>query len=118
MKRTRLTAAIGLAVSLSSVAAFGQAYERVAPKALPDNPPPPPPTDTPQFSPLPTSDQVVIQSLKGLVFIPDPGALRKDGLPDAAGINAPGLPLLADAGFTAKVSPYIGGKMTMGDLNK
>ena len=118
MKHTRLTAAIGLAVSLSPITAFGQAYERVAPKALPENPPPPPPTDTPQFSPLPSSDQVVLQSLKGLVFVPGPEALHKDGLPNATGISAPGLPLLADPGFTAKVSPYIGGKVTMGDLNK
>lgn len=117
MRYARLSAAIGLAVSLSPVAAFGQAYERVAPKTLPENPPPPPPTDTPQFSPLPTSDQVVLQSLRGLVFIPGPEALRKEGLPAAMGISALGLPLLADPAFTAKLSPYIGGEVTMGDLN-
>jgi hemolysin activation/secretion protein len=61
---------------------------------------------------------VVLQSLKGLVFIPGPEALRKDGLPNTTGISAPGLPLLAEPAFTAKVSPYIGGKVTMGDLNK
>ena len=118
MKHTRLTAAIGLAVSLSSVAAFGQAYERVAPKALPENPPPPPPTDTPQFSPLPSSDQVVLQSLKGVVFVAGPEALHKEGLPNATGVSAPGLPLLADPAFAARITPYIGGKATMGDLNK
>jgi hemolysin activation/secretion protein len=118
MHRNRLIFAIGLAVSLSPIAAFGQAYERVAPKTLPENPPPPPPTDTPQVSPLPASDQVVLPALKGLVFIPDPEALRKEGLPNATGISAPGLPLLSDPGFTAKVSPYIGGKVTLGDLDK
>jgi hemolysin activation/secretion protein len=118
MRVSSLKIAIGLAASLSPVVAFAQAYERVAPKALPENPPPPPPTDTPQFSPLPSTDQVVLPALKGLVFIAGPEALRKEGLPDAAGISAPGLPLLAEPGFAAKVSPYIGGKVTMGDLDK
>jgi hemolysin activation/secretion protein len=117
MHRT-LTAAIGLAVSLSPIAAYGQVYERVAPKTLPENPPPPPPTDTPQVSPLPSTDQVVLPSLKGLVFVPDPAALRKEGLPGTTGVSAPGLPLLNDPGFTAKVSPYIGRQVTMGDLDK
>jgi len=118
MKHRTLTAAIGLAVSLSPMTAYGQAYERVAPKTLPENPPPPPPTDTPQVSPLPSTDQVVLPSLKGLVFIPDPAALRKEGRPGTTGVSAPGLPLLSDPGFTAKVSPYIGRKVTMGDLDK
>lgn len=118
MTQNSLTLAIGLAVSLLPMTTFGQAYERVAPKLLPDNPPPPPPTDTPQFSPLPQTDQVVLPALKGLVFIAGPEALHKEGLPDAAGISAPGLPLLAEPGFIAKVSPYIGRPVTMGDLDK
>ncbi len=118
MRHNKLTVAIGLAVSFSPIAAYGQAYERVAPKTLPENPPPPPPTDTPQVSPLPASDQVVLPALKGLVFVPDPAALRKEGLPGTTGVSAPGLPLLSDPGFTAKVSPYIGSKVTLGDLDK
>src|ERR1700753_467472 len=110
-------AAMLLAAALPGLA-YGQAYERVAPKTLPENPPPPPPTDTPQVSPLPSTDQVVLPSLKGLVFVPDPAALCKEGLPGATGVSAPGLPLLSDPGFTAKVSPYIGRKVTMGDLDK
>jgi hemolysin activation/secretion protein len=118
MKHTRLTVAVGLALSLPPIAAWGQAYERVAPKTLPVTPPPPPATDTPQTSPLPTDDQVVLQALKGLVFVPGPEAVVKGGLPNAAGVSAPDVPLLNDPEFVAQMTPYIGGKLTMGDIVK
>jgi hemolysin activation/secretion protein len=117
MKHSNLGCLVGLAVSLSPALAFGQVYERVAPKALPEKPPVVAPLP-PEASPVPTSDQVVLPALKGLVFIPDPAALRKEGLPGATGISAPGLPLLAEPDFTAKVSPFIGQKLTLGDLDK
>jgi hemolysin activation/secretion protein len=118
MKHNRLTFAIGLALSLPPITAWGQAYERVAPKTLPNTPPPPPATDTPQTSPLPSNDQVMLQALKGLVFVPGPEAVVKGGLPNAAGVSAPGVPLLNDPEFVAQMTPYIGGKLTMGDIVK
>ncbi len=39
-------------------------------------------------------------------------------MPDATGINAPGLPLLNEPDFTAQVSPFIGQKLTLGDIGK
>jgi hemolysin activation/secretion protein len=117
MRYRNLCRAIGLAVALSPVLAFGQAYDRVAPKALPDKPPAVPPLP-PEASPVPTSDQVVLPALKGLVFIPDPAALHKEGLPGVTGISAPGLPLLAGPDFAAKLSPFIGQKLTLGDIGK
>jgi hemolysin activation/secretion protein len=53
-----------------------------------------------------------------VVFVSDPAAVHKDGLPGTTGISAPGLPLLAEPGFTAKISPFIGQPVTMGDLGK
>jgi hemolysin activation/secretion protein len=117
MRYSNLGCLVGLAVSLSPALAFGQAYERVAPKALPEKPPAIAPLP-PEASPVPTSDQVVLPALKGLVFIPDPAVLHKEGLPDATGISAPGLPLLNEPDFTAKISPFIGQKLTLGDIDK
>lgn len=105
---------------LFAASAHGQAYDRIAPKTLPGNEPaavPGPPT----ISMVPTSDHVVLEVLKGLVFVPDAGALKKSGVPaDAAGptgIAAPGLPLLADPAFTAKVTAYLGHRLTLADLD-
>ena len=117
MRYRNLGCLVGLAVSLSPALAFGQVYERVAPKALPEKPAPVAPLP-PEASPVPTSDQVVLPALKGLVFVPDPAAVRKEGLPGATGISAPGLPLLAEPDFTAKLSPFIGQKLTLGDIDK
>jgi len=109
---------VGVAVALSPALAFGQAYERVAPKTLPESPPVTVPEPAQAPPPLPASDQVVLPALKALVFIPDPTALRKEGLPGATGISAPGLPLLAEPGFTAKLSPFLGQKLTLADIDK
>jgi len=117
MRHSNLGCLIGLAVSLSPALAFGQAYDRVAPKAMPEKPPAVAPLP-PEASPVPTEDQVVLPALKGLVFIPDPAALHKEGLPGATGISAPGLPLLDEPDFTAKVSPFIGQQLTLGDIGK
>jgi hypothetical protein len=114
----KLIRLLGVTVALSPVLAFGQAYERVAPKTLPENPPVTVPEPAQAPPPLPPSDQVVLPALKGLVFIPDPAALHKEGLPGATGISAPGLPLLADPAFTAKLSPFLGQKLTLADIDK
>ncbi len=99
MRHSNLGCLVGLAVSLSPALAFGQVYNRVAPKALVEQPPatvaplnpvmPPKPALPgqppavaplpPEASPVPTEDQVVLPALKGLVFIPDLAALHKEG---------------------------------------
>jgi hemolysin activation/secretion protein len=117
MKYRNLTCLVGLAVALSPMLAYGQAYDRVAPKTLPDKPPPLPPLPA-EASPVPTSDQVVLPALKGVVFVSDPASVLKGGLPGTTGISAPGLPLLAEPGFTAKISSFIGRPVTLGDLGK
>jgi hemolysin activation/secretion protein len=117
VRYNNLTCLVGFAVALSPMLAYGQVYDRVAPKTLPDKPPPLPPLPA-EASPVPTSDQVVLPALKGLVFVSEPAAVQKEGLPGATGISAPGLPLLADPAFTAKISPFIGQPLTMGGLGK
>ena len=95
---------------------YGQAYDRIAPKTLPENAPAAAPAPAAP-APMPASDKVVLQALKGLVFLSDPAALKKGGVPGPVGISAPGLPLLAGPGFTAQVAPFIGQKVTLADLN-
>src|SRR5436305_1678003 len=96
--------------------AHAQVYDRIAPKTLPGNEPVTVPTPSTPAAIVP-ADRVVLPALKGLVFVPDFGAQQKDGLPSASagptGIAAQGLPLLADPGFTAQLSPYIGRQLTL-----
>ncbi len=114
-------AAAVMAAGLVPALAHGQAYDRVAPKAPPPSNAPAAVSGPPTIDTAPTSDQAVLAALKGLVFVPDLAALKKGGVgADAAGptgVAAPGLPLLADPGFTAKMTPYIGRKLTLADLD-
>ncbi|HTU53257.1 MAG TPA: ShlB/FhaC/HecB family hemolysin secretion/activation protein [Acetobacteraceae bacterium] len=69
---------------------------------------------------MPSSNQVILPALKGLVFLPAESALRPAGLaPGSAGpsgIAAPGLALLAKPGFSRTLVPFIGRPLTFADL--
>jgi hemolysin activation/secretion protein len=97
--------------------AHAQAYRRIAPRE-------PAPAGMPAVTapaaqpPLPASDAVVVQDLKGLAFLPGMAAFKSAGLPTGtAGISAAGLPLLGLAGFTEQISPYLGRPASFATLN-
>jgi hemolysin activation/secretion protein len=119
--RPLVVAATLLAGGFLPVLAYGQAYERVAPKTLPQNEPVTIPKPPP-LPPLAAADQVLLPQLNGLVFVPDMSALQKDGVPTTSvgpnGINISGLPLLSDPEFTPLVTPYIGAKLTRADIDR
>jgi len=107
----------GALVSLPGLA-FGQAFDRIAPREPPAAPAPAvtAPAETPAS---PASGAVVLAELRGLVFLPAMTELRANGV--AAGgspIAADGLPLLNDSGFTAQIAPFIGRKLTFADLTE
>ncbi|MGH9354727.1 MAG: ShlB/FhaC/HecB family hemolysin secretion/activation protein [Terriglobia bacterium] len=66
------------------------------------------------------SNRLVLAALKGVVFVPKLDASTKAGLPSNAtsSIAAPGLPLLADPGFTRQVKPFLGQPLTLADLHE
>ena len=99
--------------------AHAQAYQRIAPRVPA---PAAPPTVMPPASPppAPSSNQVILPALKGLVFLSAQSAVRPTGLaPGSAGpseIAAPGLALLATPGFSRTLAPFIGRPLTFADL--
>jgi len=100
------------------VLAQAQAYNRIAPQL-------PIPAQRPNVTvpsagaaPMPASAAVVIPALRTLVFLPDMQALQPAGPPaGATGVQATGLPLLKQPGFTAQLAPYLGKPVTFSDLN-
>ena len=99
--------------------ARAQAYDRLAPKAAsPAAPPQAPTLPTPPPPALPRATGVVIPTLKALVFLPTPEALRASGLPaGTAGVQCAGLPLLAQSGFSRTMRAYLGKSLRLADLN-
>lgn len=101
-------------ILLASSAAWAQDAERLAPKVLPPNPPaqlkPPAPATRPG------SNQVIVQKLRGLVFVDSAEVLRESS--SITGIDVSGAKLLNSARFVAQVSPYLGKPLSMNDLDE
>lgn len=66
------------------------------------------------------ANRVLLESLKGLEFVPKLDASTKAGLPTnaASSIDAPDLPLLADPAFTRQVKPFLGRPLMLADLRE
>ncbi len=79
-------------------------------------------TAAPPSSSRQTSDRVVLEALKGLLFVPNLKALQEAGVPPSSTgpdrIAASGLPLLADPGFTRRVEPFLGRPLRLADLQQ
>lgn len=111
---TRLLAVLlgaGLSCSLAA-----QDFSRVAPKTpevatetpkLPDAPPP---------APAPANDAVLVDALRGLVFLADRNELQREGR-EATGVVADGLPLLQTAEWQAIAARFLGRPVTLRLLN-
>ncbi len=101
-----------------------QDYSRIAPRVPLATTAPPinPPSAPPSGSSPPASTRVVVESLKGLLFVPALDAAQKAGVaPDVAGssgIAALGLPLLSDPDFTRQIRPFLGRPLTLADLQQ
>ena len=111
-------AAAALALALPA-SARAQAYQRIAPKP-PAAHTPPPLAVPPPPPPLPASKRVLLPALKGLVFVNNPNAVVKAGLPASAapsGIAIHDLPLLDRPGFRKKIAPAIGKPFTLAGLD-
>jgi hemolysin activation/secretion protein len=80
-----------------------------------------PPSSAPS-SPPANDQQVLLPTLKGLVFVAGAQALNASGLdPSAAGPNgvaAPQLPTLDDPAFVAEMRPHLGKSLRMADLQR
>lgn len=63
------------------------------------------------------NDNVMVQSLKGLVFIADEASLKKDGS-IAEGIVTQSVPDIDTPAFKALLQPYLGKAVTMADLQE
>ncbi len=107
-----------LALALPGTA-HAQAYQRIAPIPPPAHAPPPlavPPAPPP----LPASKRVILPALKGLVFVANPNAVVKAGVPASAvpgGIAIHDLPLLEQPDFRAQIVPALGKPLTLAGLD-
>ena len=101
----------GLSCSLSA-----QDFSRVAPKtpAAETQAPELPATPT---TPAPASDAVLVDALRGLVFLTDRAALRAEGR-DATGVVADNLPVLQTPEFEDIARRYLGRPVTLRLLNE
>ena len=116
----RSPASVGLCwillVVLSTVDLRAQDYEKLAPKTPPaqqgeiEMPPVPPPAEG-------DDTQVLVKSLKGLVFVDSPDKIKKAGVTGVREIQAEGLPLLQKPEFRPVVDPYFGKPVTLRSLN-
>jgi hemolysin activation/secretion protein len=93
-----------------------QSYPQIAPKPVE-------PVGTagnvPANSPMttaPSDNTVVVEKLKGLVFVPTPKDVAMHGT-RASGIVLKNVTVPDETDFRAKVSPWLGQKLTRGDLN-
>jgi hemolysin activation/secretion protein len=119
-RKSRLLAACVFCVALP-MAAWGQAYDRIAPSM-------PPPSSAPTLAapslvpPEPASARPILPALKAIVYANGPAALASNGLPlSAAGpseISAPGLPLLESGAFQEKIRPFLNMPVTLDALNR
>ncbi|HEY9249259.1 MAG TPA: ShlB/FhaC/HecB family hemolysin secretion/activation protein [Rariglobus sp.] len=99
-----------------------QTYEQLAPKT-----PPPPgaskaaPT-LPEGAPAATApatadDRVLTSALRGLVFVADPSAVKRDGV-EVEGVSLDAVPLLDTPAFREKLAARLGHPLTLGGLKE
>ncbi|WP_431856961.1 ShlB/FhaC/HecB family hemolysin secretion/activation protein [Azospirillum sp.] len=116
---SRLRRAVAPAALLTALAmpAVAQDFERIAPKEPPANPPagslPAPPVP----APTPGGGTVLLPALKGVVFLPDAGQLRRDGVA-SAGIDSGRVDVLDRDDFRALLAPFLGQPVTLDRLNE
>jgi hemolysin activation/secretion protein len=97
-----------------SVSVFSQDFDRIAPKTLPPNEGV---IATPKPKVIPnSSSKVLVQELKGMVFVSNAALIQKTGIAGVTGISAGSVPLLRDEKFVSMANDYIGKPLTLGQL--
>jgi hemolysin activation/secretion protein len=118
LNRTALAGLLLATLSLGSLHAQNLSYDQFAPKPVP-------PAETVPANPAPsnnvingTPDEVLLPSLRGIVFVPRPEDVDSHGMRNDPGIViAGGLKVPAPSKFESLVTPYIGRSLTRGRLN-
>lgn len=111
--------ALALAAFLSPATAGAQDFERRLPQPPPQTPVPDVPVP-PELAPAADDSTQLLPELKAVLFVGGMDAVQADGVaPEtvAGGVEARGLPLLAEPAFLEQVRPYLGRPLTRGDLN-
>lgn len=109
---------LGMTIALASlgVPAWGQDYSRLAPKTVPqETPPSAQPNNGGPEKPV-DDGQVLLQDLKGIVFVSSPKQVASSGV-DAAGIIRGKVTVPSPVKFDQTVDPYLGHPLTRGKLN-
>ena len=119
MKRT----ASLLALLTAATALSAQIYEQVAPQTpvAPGDPTKPKVSvEEPAAKTTPTAAEAatrLLPELKGLVFVTRTDSVKTGGV-SSAGLDLTAVPLLNTPAFRAKITPYLGKPLTMGDLKQ
>jgi hemolysin activation/secretion protein len=107
-----------LTIALASLGAVARAqdFSREGPKPVPPVAAPGNAVNGNAPVKLPDDAQVLLKDLKGVVFVPAPGAVKTGGV-RARGVVLRGVKAPAPQKFTACVQPYLGHALTRGKLN-
>jgi len=120
MKTFTKTITVWMAMLLGSLApapAQDQGYNQIAPKTVPlagpageVTPPPAPPVDV-------SDSRVVLKRLNALVFVPTPEAVDHGGTEAREPVVINKVDVPDEAGFRELTTPYVGQRLTHGQLN-
>ena len=104
------------ALALLGTFASAQDFVREAPKVVPPVPAPGAPNAGPGLAQAASDAEVLLNNLKGIVFVPSPNDVATGGT-QASGIEFRGVKAPAPKDFQVRVQPYLGCKLTRGKLN-
>jgi hemolysin activation/secretion protein len=113
--RRRLLALVASWVCAAGLAQ-AQDYQRIAPKPVPPVAPTQPLPAPPEPA-IEADTDVLLSTLKGLVFVAKPDDVVKGGL-RTAGVSFKDVTVPDETRFTALAGKYVGGKLTRGTLNQ
>jgi hemolysin activation/secretion protein len=110
--------AVVLGGIFAAAALHAQTYEQVAPKTPPVSPAPGlPDTAASPARVKAAGEQLIVPTLRGLVFLADRAALNVQGR-DVSGLHVEGEPLLETAEFRALADAYLGQPLTIDGLDR
>ncbi|HYC44718.1 MAG TPA: ShlB/FhaC/HecB family hemolysin secretion/activation protein [Burkholderiales bacterium] len=102
-----------IAAVLAGSMASAQDFERIAPK--PVTPPGQLPREGPREPPRDTT--IRVKELKGIVFVTDPKAVRREGVTGVSGLDVSRIPELQTEAFRARMSRYLGKPVSLASID-
>lgn len=93
--------------------ATAQDFERIAPKPVP--PPGQTPREGPRAAPLDTATR--LRALKGIVFVSEGKAVRREGAPGISGLDVTRIPELQTEEFRARMARYLGAPVSLASID-